>query len=150
MDKMIEENLIEDVVNKNCIKRPVLKNSIKAFLIGGFICLLGEVVRYSLTNFLKIDEENSNTLMLLIIIFIASILTALGLYDKIGQQGGAGTIIPISGFANSLTSAALESKTEGFIQGILNNIFKVAGAVIATAVLSGTIVGFILFLFRGL
>lgn len=149
MDKVSEENIIIDVINKNKIKRPVIKNSFKAFLIGGSICLIGEIIRNFFMKILNIDEQASNTLLLLVVIFIACLLTGLGIYDKIGQHAGAGTIIPISGFANSLTSASIESKSEGFIQGILNNIFKLAGPVIATAIFSSSIIGLVLYLLRG-
>lgn len=149
MDKVSEENIIIDVINKNKIKRPVIKNSFKAFLIGGSICLIGEIIRNFFIKILNIDEQASNTLLLLVVIFIACLLTGLGIYDKIGQHAGAGTIIPISGFANSLTSASIESKSEGFIQGILNNIFKLAGPVIATAIFSSSIIGLVLYLLRG-
>lgn len=149
MDKVSEENIIIDVINKNKIKRPVIKNCFKAFLIGGSICLIGEIIRNFFMKILNIDEQASNTLLLLVVIFIACLLTGLGIYDKIGQHAGAGTIIPISGFANSLTSASIESKSEGFIQGILNNIFKLAGPVIATAIFSSSIIGLVLYLLRG-
>lgn len=149
MDKVSEENIIVDVINKNKIKRPVIKNSFMAFLIGGSICLIGEIIRNFFIKILNIDEQASNTLLLLVVIFIACLLTGLGIYDKIGQHAGAGTIIPISGFANSLTSASIESKSEGFIQGILNNIFKLAGPVIATAIFSSSIIGLVLYLLRG-
>lgn len=150
MDKISEDKLILNAINKNDIKRPILKNSIKAFLIGGLICLIGEIIRNIFIKLLHIDKTTSNTLMLLIIIAVACILTGFGLYDRIGQQAGAGTIIPISGFANSLTSAAIESKSEGFIQGILNNVFKLAGPIIATSLMSGTLIGMLLYLLRGL
>lgn len=150
MDKVTEENIIINVINKNKIKRPIIKNSFKAFLIGGSICLFGEIIRNVFIKILVIDEQTSNLLMLLVIIFMACLLTGLGIYDKIGQHAGAGTIIPISGFANSLTSASIESKSEGFIQGILNNIFKLAGPVIATAIFSSTIIGLMLYLLRGI
>lgn len=150
MDKIREENIIKDVVNKNQIKRPILKNSLKAFLIGGLICLFGEIIRNIFIKILNIDEVTSNTLMLLVIITVACFLTGFGIYDKIGQHAGAGTIIPISGFANSMTSSAIESKSEGFIQGILNNVFKLAGPVIATSIFSSTFIGLILYLLRNL
>ena len=88
--------------------------------------------------------------MALVLVSIAAILTGFGIFDKIGEVAGAGTIIPITGFANSLTSSALESKSEGIITGILTNMFKLAGAIIVTGIVSSFIVGTIIFLIRGM
>ena len=97
---------------------------------------------------LKLDEKTANTLMLLVFISISSILTGFGIYDKIGQIAGAGTFVPITGFANSLTSSAIESKSEGLVQGIMMNIFKLAGAIIVVGAVSSIIVGTIIYLVR--
>ena len=96
----------------------------------------------------KIDEDTSKMLMSLVLVSITAILTGFGVFDKIGEVAGAGTIVPITGFANSLTSSALESKSEGIITGILTNMFKLAGAVIATAIISAFIVGSIIYFVR--
>ena len=87
-------------------------------------------------------------MMYIMIIVITSFLTGFGLFDKIGQFSGAGTIVPITGFANSMTSSALESKSEGIILGILTNMFKLAGAVIVSGVVSAVFFGTIIYLFR--
>ena len=86
--------------------------------------------------------------MLIIIIILASLFTGLGIYDKIGQNAGAGSIIPISGFANSLTSSAIESKSEGFVLGILTNVFKLAGAIIVAGIASSFVVATIVYIIR--
>ena len=122
---------------------------VKCFIVGGLICLFGELVRTILLKRFYLDEQTSNTIMLIIIIVLASLFTGLGIYDKIGQSAGAGSIIPISGFANSLTSSAIESKSEGIITGILTNMFKLAGAIIATGIISAFIIGTIIYLLRG-
>ena len=99
---------------------------------------------------LNIELKTSQMLMALVLVSIAAILTGFGVFDKIGEIAGAGTIIPITGFANSLTSSALESKSEGIITGILTNMFKLAGAIIVTGIVSSFIIGTIIFLLRGI
>lgn len=136
------------VLENDVIKRPILKNGLKAFLIGGLICLVGEMILHILNNFMNLSLDSSRTLMAIILVLITSILTGFGIFDKIGENAGAGTIIPITGFANSMTSSALESKSEGIILGILTNIFKLAGAVVATGILSAFFFGTIFYLLR--
>jgi stage V sporulation protein AC len=143
-----EKEQFEQIIKDNPIKRPVIKNSIKAFLIGGGICLFGELIRTILINRFYFDEKTANSIMLIIIIILASLFTGLGIYDKIGQNAGAGSIIPISGFANSLTSSAIESKSEGFVLGILTNVFKLAGAIIVAGIASSFVVATIVYIIR--
>ena len=88
-------------------------------------------------------------LMALVLVSVASILTGFGIFDKIGEVAGAGTIVPITGFANSLTSSALEAKSEGIICGILTNMFKLAGAIIVTGIVSAFTIGTIIYFIRG-
>jgi stage V sporulation protein AC len=99
-------------------------------------------------DILEIEKDTSNILMAMVLVFIASLLTGIGIFDKIGEFAGAGTIVPITGFANSLTSSTLESKSEGIITGILTNMFKLAGAVIAAGIISAFIVGTVIYLIR--
>ena len=143
-----DKEQFEQIIKENPIKRPVLMNSIKAFIVGGLICLFGELIRTILIKRFYLPESTSNTIMLIIIIVLASLFTGLGIYDKIGQSAGAGSIIPISGFANSLTSSAIESKSEGFILGILTNMFKLAGAIIVAGVASSFAVSTIVYIIR--
>lgn len=148
MNKDVEKQIIENVLKQNEIKRPVVKNAIKAFFIGGLICLFGEIIRTILINKFNFTIKDSNSVMLIIVIVIASVLTGFGIYDKIGQNAGCGSIIPISGFANSLTSSAIESKSEGFILGVLTNMFKLAGAIIVAGIGSSFLVGTVIYLIR--
>lgn len=143
-----DKEQFEQIIKENPIKRPVFMNSIKAFIVGGLICLFGELIRTILIKRFYLPESTSNTIMLIIIIVLASLFTGLGIYDKIGQSAGAGSIIPISGFANSLTSSAIESKSEGFILGVLTNMFKLAGAVIVAGVASSFAVSTIVYIIR--
>lgn len=92
-----------------------------------------------------IKKTEASTLMYIVVVGVTAIMTGLGIFDKIGQFSGAGTLIPITGFSNSMTSSALESKSEGIVLGIMTNMFKLAGAVIAAGVVSGFIFGLIIF-----
>lgn len=126
------------------VKRSILKNVLKSFVIGGLICAIAEGI-YLLFN-LNFNEKDSNNYTIMIIIVIAAVLTGFGVFDRIGQFAGCGTIVPITGFANSMTSSAMESKSEGLVVGVLNNMFKLAGSVIAVAIISGVIVGLFTYL----
>ena len=95
-----------------------------------------------------LPKDQANSLMYIVVVGVTSILTGFGIFDKIGQFSGAGTLIPITGFSNSMTSAALESKSEGIVLGIMTNMFKLAGAVIAAGVVSAFISGLIIYLVR--
>ena len=148
MNNVEDKKIFQSVLKNNEIKRPILKNCFKAFLSGGLICLAGELIRTVFLKTFGFDEATSNTLLLIIVILIVSILTGLGIYDKIGQNAGAGSIIPISGFANSLTSSAMESKSEGLVTGVMTNMFKLAGAIIVAGIASSFVVGTVVYLFR--
>lgn len=139
-----KDEVISNLIKKSQPKRNTLRNIIKAFFVGGFICLLAEVIREILSNF--ISDDLSINLSTCIMIIIGVILTGIGLYDRIGQFSGAGTIIPITGFANSVSSSAIEYKSEGIVTGIINNIFKLAGSVIVTGVISAFFVSILIYL----
>lgn len=130
---------------ENEIKKPIIKNTLAAFISGGIICLIGEVI-LNILKFFDINQTDSTTYMLLIMITLAIVLSWFGIYDKIGQIAKAGTIIPITGFANSLSSSAMEYRPEGFLLGIGANTFKLAGSVIVFGILSGFFVALIKYL----
>ncbi len=120
----------------------IVKDCLKAFLVGGIICTIGQVITNLLDNYgLSKNETSMYTSMILI--FIASLLTGLGIYQKIGHFAGAGSIVPITGFSNSVTSPALEFKKEGFILGLGAKIFIVAGPVILYGTLASVLVGLV-------
>lgn len=123
-------------------------NCWRAFIVGGFICSIGQFIRYML-EFAGLSGDILAGSVSMILIFIGSLLTGLGVYDRIGRNAGAGSIVPITGFANSVTSPALEFKTEGFIFGMAAKMFIVAGPIIVFGVFAGTAVGLIYF-FLGL
>lgn len=141
LSKKFYKKLLED----HKLNKKLWKNSLYAFIFGGSISLIGQVILEIFKNF-DISSKERVTYMLLIVITIAIILSAFGLYDKIGQMGKCGLTIPITGFANSMASSAMEYKPEGFILGVGANTFKLAGTVIIFGVFSGFFVGLIKYL----
>ena len=138
----------QSIIEQKPVKRPVIKNAIFAFLIGGIIGIIAEGLITLYVKAFKIEVLMANSLMSMTIVFITSILTGIGVFDKIGQIAGAGTYIPITGFSNSMTSAAWEGKSEGVILGIMSNMFKLAGAVIVAGVVSSFVSATIIYLIR--
>ena len=128
-------------------KKPETKNFptlIYAYLVGGFICMIGQAIQDALLAiFPTMSVEAAGSWMLIILIFLASFLTAIGVYDRIGVFAGAGSIVPITGFSNSITSPAMEFKKEGIIFGLCVKMFSVAGPVIVNGLAISVIVGII-------
>lgn len=144
--QIVEQNF-QQMVKEASPNSTLGLNCIKAFCVGGIICAIGQ----GITNFfasydLSLLETSMYTLMVLI--FIASILTGLGLYSKLGKFAGAGSIVPITGFSNSVTSPALEFKKEGFILGLGAKIFIIAGPVILYGTLASVLVGFVYYFIK--
>ena len=135
----------ERLIKKHSPKSPIIKNMFFAFLFGGIICAFGEIIFLTLSSFFS--EEDSQTLVTLIIIFIAAALTGFGVFDKIARVAGAGTLLPVSGFSNAVVSEALDSRSEGFILGVGAKIFTVAGPVILYGISSGVIYGIIYYFY---
>ena len=129
------------VVDENKFSKNKIKRLFFAFVGGGCIALIGQGIYDLLFYVGNVNSKDSISLMLVSIIGITALLTGLGLFDKIVQPLGAGSFIPISGFSNALTSAALESKSEGLIYGIGSNMFKLAGSVITYGIVSAYILG---------
>lgn len=123
--------------------RPVLKNCLKAFLIGGTVCLIGQVIQTMYVTYFDFTEKTAGDPTVATLIFIASLLTGFGVYDKLGQWAGAGMGVPVTGFANGITSAALEHKSEGYVLGVGGNMFKLAGSVIVFGVIAAFVIGLI-------
>ena len=126
---------------------PVLKNCISAFTVGGIICLLGEGL-LSLFENLGIEEKLALPLVTSVLILIAALLTAVGVFDRIARRAGAGTLLPVTGFSNAVVSEAMDSSREGYVLGVGAKIFTVAGPVILFGLLSGVIYGVIYFISR--
>lgn len=141
--KTPEQQQYEQLQQKHEIKRPVLKNCLKAFLVGGIICVVGQGISYFYIYFFNFTEQSASNPTVATLIFISMLLTGFGMYDRIGQFGGAGSAIPITGFGNAVISAAIEHRTEGFVLGVGGNMFKLAGSVILFGVFSAFVVALI-------
>lgn len=126
---------------------PKIKNCIKAFLFGGGICTFGQFLN-TIFERMGFSEDYVKTMTPSVLIIITAILTGIGVFDKIAKHAGAGTIVPITGFANSVVSPAMEFKSEGVIMGTGANIFKIAGPVIAYGIFAGVIYGLIAYIFK--
>lgn len=122
------------------------KNCFRAFIVGGLICCVGQALREVLEKAVGLNGDELAGTVSVILIFLGTLLTGFGIYDRIGRYAGAGSIVPITGFANSVCSPALEFKTEGLVYGLAAKMFIVAGPIIVFGVLAGTTVG-ILYLF---
>lgn len=129
-------------------KEKIFLNCVKAFVVGGIICMIGQGINDILVKVLDISKENAASYTSIILVFIAALLTGLGVYDEIGKFAGAGSIVPITGFANSVISPAMEFKKEGMIFGTSAKIFTLAGPVIVFGLLSTWICSFIYYLYR--
>lgn len=135
----------EEIVKKNEPKPNNKKHIIMSFIVGGLICVIGQIINIIFSK-LGLSETESSIATSSTLVFIGSFLTGLGLYDKIGKQAGAGSIVPITGFANSVVSSAMEFKSEGYIFGMAAKMFTIAGPVIVYGVTSSSIVGLIYFI----
>lgn len=137
----------QNMVEGSSPKSPLLKDCINAFLIGGLVCTIGEVFRTIYLN-AGADKQDAKSLTCLTLIAITAILTGLGVFDKIAKVAGAGTIVPITGFANSVVSPAMEFQTEGRVLGTGANMFKLAGPVIVYGCGAATLYGLIAYIFK--
>ncbi len=123
-----------------------IKNGAFAFVIGGFVCALGEAFGMIYQK-IGMGEEDIRTMIPVTLIVIAAVLTALGVFDKIAYYAGAGTIVPITGFANSVVSPAMEFYSEGFVLGTAANMFRIAGPVLVFGTLASVIYGIVYYIF---
>lgn len=125
------------------------KNGIIAFLTGGLIGFLGQVIVTILENNFNVAHKNATTIMIVILIFLASLSTAMGFFDNLVSKARAGLIVPITGFAHAMTSSMIDYKKEGLVTGIGSNAFKLTGSVILYGVLSAYVFGIVRYLFFG-
>ena len=122
-------------------KSPILKNCTAALLIGGTICTIGHFLCGVYKSSLGLDKTDAGSLTSVTLIFVAVLLTGIGVFDKIAQVAGAGTLVPITGFANAVSSAAIDTKTEGFILGVGAKMFTISGPVIVYGISAGVVYG---------
>ncbi|WP_027964512.1 stage V sporulation protein AC [Halalkalibacillus halophilus] len=122
-------------------KPPLILNCVKAFVIGGLICVIGQGLMIFYMEVFGFTQKQAGNPTVTTLILIAAILTGFGVYDKLGQFAGAGSAVPVTGFANSITSAAMEHRSEGIVLGVASNMFKLAGSVIVFGTVAAYVVG---------
>ena len=131
-----------DLVSSKAPHSPILKNCAMAFLVGGSICTLGHGLK-ELYLYLGLNDKDASSLVCVSLIFLAVLATGLGVFDNLAKYAGAGTFVPITGFANAVASCAIDNKSEGYVLGVCAKMFVIAGPVIVFGMLSGTIYGLI-------
>ena len=134
-------------VQEKSPKSPIVKDTVLAFVIGGLICVLGQAIQDG-WGAAGLDKEAAGTATSCTLVFLSALLTGLNLYNKIARYGGAGTLVPITGFANAVVSPAIDFKSEGFVTGMAAKMFVVAGPVIVFGTLASVIYGVILMLLQ--
>ena len=148
MDSPIDTNKsYQEYVNQKSPNSPILKNCINAFSIGGLICSIGQVI-YSFCKYKGLDESSSSTVVSILLIALSAFLTGLNLFNKIGKIAGAGSLVPITGFANSIVAPAMEYKSEGYVMGVGAKMFTVAGPVLVYGISTAIIVGLVYLIFN--
>jgi stage V sporulation protein AC len=138
-----EYNKLVEQISPNS---PILKNCFNAFWVGGLICSIGQIIM-DFCMYKGLDETSSSTVVSIILIGLSALLTGLNLFNKIGKFAGAGSLIPITGFANSIVSPAMEYKSEGYVMGVGGKMFTVAGPVLVFGICSSVLIGLIAALF---
>ena len=136
----------KEIIRQFSPKTKVVKNSALAFVFGGSISLSAELLRALFISF-GVSEKDALTLVGATLIVLASLLTAFGIFDKIARYAGAGTLVPITGFSNAVTSQALDARSEGMVLGVGSKIFTVAGPVILYGLTSGVVYGVVYFIY---
>jgi stage V sporulation protein AC len=135
------------IVEQNTKNSPIFRNTLLAFIIGGGICVVGQFILNILKSY-GIATEVAASGTSIIMIFLGALFTGLGLYDKLAKYGGAGTLVPITGFANAIVSPAMEFKSEGFVLGMSAKMFAIAGPVLVFGIVASVVYGLILYVFK--
>ena len=137
----------QDFVNKKSPNSPILKYCFNAFIIGGLFCTVGQIILNICKN-RGFDTQISGTIVSISLIALSAFLTSLNIFNKIGKVAGAGSLVPITGFANSIVSPAMEYKSEGYIMGVGGKMFTVAGPVLVFGISTSILVGIIYLIFN--
>jgi stage V sporulation protein AC len=138
----------QNYVDTKTPKPDLLKNCLWAFVVGGTICTIGEVIHRVIESHYNYSHLAVSDITTLIMVFIGAFLTGIGVYDVIGKRAGAGSLIPITGFANSIVAPAMEFKKEGFIMGVAAKMFVLAGPVLVYGIGSSVITGILYYIFK--
>ena len=134
-------------VQQNMKKSPIIKDVLLAFIIGGAICVIGQAIQDGWAA-AGLNKEDAGTATSCTLVLISALLTGFNLYNKIARFGGAGTLVPITGFANAVVSPAIDFKSEGFVTGMAAKMFQIAGPVIVFGTLASVVYGVILMIFQ--
>ena len=145
--KFNKENYVK-LTTKRAKRTASLKNCAFAFLIGGTICAIGELIYFVFFDLLKFSEKTSSLYVCVLLIGASAVLTCLGIFDDIAKHAGAGTLLPITGFANAVVSPAIDTRAEGYVLGVGAKIFTVAGPVLLYGTLSGVAYGIIYWIIK--
>ena len=137
----------QDYVDKKSPNSPILKNCFNAFWVGGLICSIGQII-LDICKSRGLSQELSGTVVSIILISLSAFLTGLNIFNRIGKFAGAGSLIPITGFANSIVSPAMEYKSEGYVMGVGGKMFTVAGPVLVFGISASIIVGIVYLIFN--
>jgi len=144
-----ENNVYDSLVKSVSPPSPKIKDFLLAFFIGGTICTIGQLL-FIYYEYIGISGEIIKMLVPVTLVFAAALLTGIGVFDKIAKRAGAGTLVPITGFANAVAAPAIEFKNEGYILGVGANLFKIAGPVIAYGTLTSIIYGIVYFIIKSI
>lgn len=147
--KKISEQQIQEkfknIADSTNPKPKIVRNCARAFLVGGAICMIGQIFQELLIRY-NFKEEDVKMILPIIMVFLGALLTGVGIYDKIASFGGAGTVVPITGFSNAIVAPAIEFKKEGFVFGVAAKMFTIAGPVLVYGIGSSVIIGVIYYL----
>ena len=147
MNPIETKQTYQDYVDKKSPNSPIFKNCFNAFWVGGLICSIGQIIM-NICKYRGLSQETSGTIVSIILIAISAFLTGLNIFNKIGKFAGAGSLVPITGFANSIVSPAMEYKSEGYIMGVGGKMFTVAGPVLVFGISASIIVGLVFLIFN--
>ena len=147
MNPLETKQTYQEYVDKKSPNSPIWKNCINAFLVGGLICSIGQII-LNICKERGFDTQTSGTIVSILLIGFAAFLTGLNLFNKLGKFAGAGSLVPITGFANSIVSPAMEYKSEGYVMGVGGKMFTVAGPVLVFGISASIIVGIIYLIFN--
>ena len=137
----------QEYVNKKSPNSPMLKNCFNAFWVGGLICSIGQII-FEFCKYREIEKVMSNAIVSISLIFISAFLTGLNLFNKIGKFAGAGSLVPITGFANSIVSPSMEYKSEGYVMGVGAKMFTIAGPVLVYGISTSILIGLLYLIFN--
>lgn len=147
MNPLETKQTYQDYVDKKSPNSPVWKNCFNAFWVGGLICTIGQII-LNICKERGFDTQTSGTIVSILLIGFSAFLTGLNLFNKIGKFAGAGSLIPITGFANSIVSPAMEYKSEGYVMGVGSKMFTVAGPVLVFGISASILVGIVYLIFN--